>query len=294
MGAIVEIECVLPAADRCGESPVWDPATGTLYWLDIYGRRLHALDAATGAHRLWPLPELVASIGRRRGGGLVAGMGSGFGFIDTVDGTVRRLADPRPDVPNFRINDGKCDRAGRFWSGTVDTATFGAHGALYRLDPDHTSHRVAGSFVTPNGIAFSPDDRVMYLADSRSDVVYAFDFDLERGAVRNRRVFVSTADIPARVDGATVDADGCYWCAHVRDWRIARYDPQGRLVTTIALPVRHPLLCTFGGANLDVLYVTTGTFLLEPGEAAAQPLAGALFALHGTGARGLPEPEFLG
>jgi len=124
--------------------------------------------------------------------------------------------------------------------------------------------------------------------------VWAYDLDIDSGALANRRVFISTRDVPGRVDGATVDVEGNYWCAHIHDWHVACYAPGGRLLRRIRMPVRHPTMCTFGGANHDVLYVTSGTRFLEPGEAASQPLAGALFAIHGTGARGLPEPRFAG
>ena len=149
-------------------------------------------------------------------------------------------------------------------------------------------------FIVANGMAFSPDDRTMYFADSRAESVYAYDLDIDSGEISNRRVFISTADIPARVDGATVDTDGNYWCAHIHGGAIAKYDPRGRLETTIELPVRHPTMCTFGGPDLDVLFVTSARQFLEPGEEAAQPLAGALFAIHGVGARGLPEPFYAG
>jgi len=193
--------------------------------------------------------------------------------------------------PNFRINDGKCDRAGRFWSGTVDTATFGAHGALYRLDPDHTSHRVAGSFVTPNGIAFSPDDRLMYWSDSRRGRVFAFDYDLETGNAWNRRLWLETDDSLGRPDGAAVDVDGCYWSARFAGGRVIRFRPDGRIDREIRLPVSQVTMCAFGGADLRTLFITTAREGLDAATLARQPLAGGLFAVD-AGSQGLPEPRF--
>jgi sugar lactone lactonase YvrE len=145
-------------------------------------------------------------------------------------------------------------------------------------------------FVLINGIAFSPDDRFMYVADSRREVVYRYDFDIEEGAIGNRRAFISTEDLKGRVDGATVAEDGSYWCAHVRGGQVAHYDPDGRLVRTIALPVSCPLMCTFGGSDLSTLFVTSSRALAGPDE----PLAGSVFAIHGLPARGIAEPTFNG
>ena len=290
----MEIECILETRDRFGESPVWHPAEAALYWVDVTAPALRRWRPATGELRTWPMPEDIGSIGLRRAGGLIAGMRSGFCRIDLPSGAVTPVAAPAPATPGTRFNDGKCDRAGRFWSGTLDDRDFSPVGALYRLEPDGACRRMADGFVLVNGIAWSPDDRTMYVADSRREVVYAWDFDLAGGDIANRRPFISTADIPGRVDGATVDRDGCYWCAHVRGGEVAQYDPAGRRMRRIALPVRYPLMCTFGGPALDTLYVTSATGLVTPEEAAAQPLAGALFAIRGTGAQGIAEPAFAG
>ena len=132
------------------------------------------------------------------------------------------------------------------------------------------------------------------LADTRRLVVYAYDFDLGSGTIANRRPFISTQGLPGRVDGATVATDGTYWCAHVRGGQVAQYDPDGRLMRAISLPTTYPLMCTFGGADMATLYVTTGRQLATAAELAGQPLSGSLFAIHGTGCRGIPEPEFAG
>ena len=109
----------------------------------------------------------------------------------------------------------------------------------------------------------------MYFSDTRSEALYAYDFDFAAGTLSNRRIFVDTTDQPFRIDGATVDADGFYWCAEVHDWCIGKYAPDGTQVGRIRLPVRQPTMCTFGGKDLDVLYVTSATRFLEPGEAEA-------------------------
>ena len=286
------VTCVAGVANACGESPVWDHREGVLYWVDVYQPALWRFDpaSATVAHK--PLPILVGSIGLRRTGGLVAATEQGFAALDWPSGRLRLLADHRPDRPAFRFNDGKCDRQGRFWAGTVDTKSYSAGGELFRLDPDGSTHFCGNDLVTPNGIAFSPGGETMYLADSRRDLVYVLDLDPATGRVAGRRVWASTAGMPARVDGATVDAEGRYWCAHVRDWHVACYRRDGSIERRIRLPVEHPLMCTFGGDRLDVLYVTSGTFLLPAETRERQPLAGALFEIRGLGVSGLPETPF--
>ena len=290
----MEVECILQAHDRFGESPVWSSTEAALYWVDVTSPAVRRWRPSTGELRTWPMPEDIGSIGLRRAGGLIAGMRSGLYRIDLATGAVAPVAAPETANPDTRFNDGKCDRAGRFWSGTLDDRNFTPIGALYRLDADGACHRMADGFVLVNGIAWSPDDRTMYVADSRREVVHAWDFDIASGEIDNQRPFISTEDIPGRVDGATVDRDGCYWCAHVRGGEVAQYDPDGQRMRRIRLPVRYPLMCTFGGAALDTLFVTTSTALVTPEEAESQPLAGALFAIHGTDTQGIPEPSFAG
>lgn len=288
------VECIVECANILGEGPIWHPEEQALYWCDNLKPSIQRFDPTTGAVTAWPLEKQVGSIIFREKGGIVAGMECGFCFIDLETGKIEELVDPEADLPGNRLNDGKCDRAGRYWCGSMDAELKSPTAALYRFDPDQSCHRMDGDFTVSNGIAFSPDDKTMYFSDSRADTVYAYDFDLESGAISNRRVFISTKEIEGRVDGATVDSDGFYWCAHIHAGEIARYDPDGRLERVIPLPVRHPTMCTFGGKKLDTLYVTSSTKFLAEGEASQQPLAGALFAIHDVGTKGLVEPYFKG
>ena len=230
----------------------------------------------------------------RKGGGLIAGLQGGFCAVDLDAGTVEHIVDPEPEHPTNRLNDGKCDRRGRYWCGTLDAQQAEPTGSIHRLDPDHTVHRMDTGFTVSNGMAFTPDATRMYFSDSRGETVYTYDFDVEAGTIRNRQVFLSTRDMPGRIDGATCDSDGCYWGALVHDWGVVRFDPQGRLDRMIRLPIRHPTMCTFGGPNMDILYVTSASTWMTEAEAPGQPLAGALFAIHNTGATGVPEPRFAG
>lgn len=289
-----EIECLVKAGNTLGEGPIWSPREQAIYWADSKGHpRIQRLDPKTGRVDEWEMPDLLGSFVFREQGGIVAGLKSGFHFVDPETGAVDLITDPEPDLADNRLNDGKCDRSGRYWCGSLDDSG-GKGGSLYRLDPDLTCHKMDTGITVSNGIAWSPDNKTMYYSDSRSRVCYNYDYDLATGAISNKRVFTSTADLPGSIDGATIDADGYYWCAHIYDWQIAKYDPAGNIVDTIRLPVRYPTMCTFGGPNLDILYVTSGAIFVQDDEKDAQPLAGGLFAIHGTGAKGIPEPFFAG
>ncbi len=289
-----EIECLVEAGNTLGEGPIWNPREQAIYWADSKGRpRIQRLDPKTGTVDEWEMPDLLGSFVFREQGGIVAGLKSGFHFVDPESGAVDLITDPEPDLPDNRLNDGKCDRMGRYWCGSLDDSG-GKGGSLYRLDPDLSLHKMDTGITVSNGIAWSPDNKTMYYSDSRRRVCYNYDFDIASGAISNKRVFTSTADIPGSIDGATVDADGYYWCAHIYDWQIAKYDPAGTIIDTIRLPVRYPTMCTFGGPDLDILYVTSGAIFVQDDEKDTQPLAGGLFAIHGTGAKGIAEPFFAG
>jgi sugar lactone lactonase YvrE len=288
-----EITCLYEAKDTLGEGPIWNDTDESLYWCDNIRSLVHQYEPAGGQVKTWPMPEEIGSLVFRQKGGIVAGMKSGFCFVDLEANRIDHIVAADTNPTNC-LNDGKCDRRGRYWCGSINRDLKTPNGGLYRLDPDLTCHKLESGIIASNGMAFSPDDKVFYFCDSRQDTVWAYEYDIDSGRISNKRVFISTKDVPGRVDGATVDVEGNYWCAQIHDWHVACYSPGGKLIRRIKLPVRHPTMCTFGGENYDIMYVTSGTRFLEANEAAAQPLAGALFAIHDTGARGLPEPRFAG
>jgi L-arabinonolactonase len=290
---VYDIEVVRKEKNLVGEGPAWNDEEQALYWVDIQSPSIQRL-GANGEYRSFPMPRPVGSFVFRKGGGLIVAMHGGFCAVDLESGSIEKIVDPEPDLPENRLNDGKCDRRGRYWCGSRDANQSDRSGSLYRLDPDHSVQRMDTGFIVSNGLAFTPDDRRMYFSDSRGETVYTYDFDVDAGTIRNRQVFLSTAGMPGRIDGATCDTDGCYWGAFVHDWAVVRFDPQGRLDRMIRLPVRHPTMCTFGGPNMDILYVTSASTWMSQDEISSQPLAGAVFAIHNTGAQGIPEPRFSG
>lgn len=273
-----------------GECPTWNAGEGVLYWTDVFGQVLHRYAPATGVDSVLPLTERLNSFGFRKDGGLVAGAWKGFGFVDLGSGAVERIWDLPAEQPGFFLNDGKSDRAGRYWAATVCEAYDRPGAGLYRLDPDASYRRVADGAFASNGLAFSPDDRTLYYADSVEGLIWAFDFDLGDGTVANRRIFARCH----RPDGATVDTLGRYWVASFGKGEVLCFGPDGRLDRRVQLPTTQTVMCAFGGSRLDTLFVTTGTFRLSDEASRQQTSAGSLFAITGLGAQGIPEPFFLG
>ena len=301
----IKAELVIDARNATGESPVWHCAEQALYWVDIPERKLWKWDVASGASHSWTAPEMLACIALRADGkGWLAGMESGiFSLAPQADGSLdcTRLTAVDHALAGMRFNDGRCDRQGRFLAGTMlmNMAAGQAIGCIYSYQKRSASTGSSGSellrlldgYITPNGMAFSPDGKTMYLSDSHPSVqmIWVFDYDTVSGKPSNRRVFVDMNIFPGRPDGAAVDADGCYWICANDAGLIHRFTPDGRLDRSLAVPVKKPAMCAFGGAALDTLFVTsirpTGVDLSD------QPLAGGLFALR-PGVAGIAEPLF--
>jgi sugar lactone lactonase YvrE len=291
----MKVECVAETRDELGECPIWDPRTRKLWWVDILAPCLQSYDPGSGKHRRYPVTaRAVGSFAIRKRGGFVLARNDGLHAFDPETGKSEPLVDPEPELPDNRLNDGRADRRGRFWVGSMsrkDERT--PAGSLYRIDPDLKVTRLLSDVIIPNSIAFSPDDRTFYFADSREQTIWAFALDIDSGAIAHRRVFADLRGGRGGPDGSCVDAEGLLWNAHFGSSRVIRYAPDGRVERSIEFPASNLTCCAFGGDKLDVLYVTSAKILLKPGELAAQPMAGALFAVH-PGARGLPEAAFGG
>lgn len=284
---------------RCqvGESPIWHAAEQALYWVDIEGRAVHRVDAA-GQHRQWAVAERIGCIAVQAQGGLLAAMETGlFQLTQQADGTLAaaRVQAVEFPLPDMRFNDGRTDREGRFWVTSMvrNMAAASPAGALFRYAQGQFMATPVTGLRTGNGLAFSPDGRVMYLSDSHPTVqkIWAFDLDSE-GQPTGQRLFVDMQQHPGRPDGAAVDADGCYWICGNDAGLVHRFTPDGRLDRSLAIPAAKPAMCAFGGSRLDRLYVTTiAPAAPIPGYEAS--LAGAVFVLNPQ-CTGLVDTEFAG
>mgnify|MGYP003624285893 CR=1 FL=1 len=289
---MVEVSVVTDEPDCLGEAPQWHGGENRLYWVDSFAPAIRWLDPLDSTVTSFPLPADIGSFVFARDGSLVAGMRGGFHRIDLANGTVEPLVNPLGADPRMMLNDGKCDRRGRYWCGSVHSDFIGRPAAIFRLDPDLSVREMDNGFIIGNGIAFSPDDTRMYFADSRDETVWVYDFDIATGSISNRREFFSTLTIEGRVDGAACDTNGNYWCALVHGGEVGCISPEGELIERIAVPCRHPTMVAFGGPDRTDLYVTSATAMLDESERGDWRDAGKVFRITGHGAQGLPEPVF--
>jgi sugar lactone lactonase YvrE len=268
-----------------GESPLWDEARRCLWWVDVEGKAIHRRGSHDDNHRSWMVTQEPAALALDEAGDLIVAAGLGWHVFDPVTAQLSLIAPCPAQGPKMRFNDGVVDAKGRFWTGTLHEAREPV-GELFCLH-EGVAHFAAAGLRTQNGCAISPDGKTFYLADSHPDIcaIWAHDFDLETGALENRRLFHRPAR--GRPDGAAIDAEGCLWFAAVDGGCVVRLDPEGREIIASPLPVSRPTKPAFGGAGLRTLFVTTmslGT------DASREPLAGSVFAIE-TDVKGLPMPR---
>ena len=292
-----QIDIAVSGAGRLGEGLVWDDEDQLLWWVDITGGLIHSYDISNRTNTSYDFGEPVGSIGRREAGGLVVAAKSGFYFFDPASGQKTPIADPEADIAENRFNDGTVDPAGRFWAGTMkDGGEPNRQGCFYLLDLDLSVRPWDQVLYTTNGLAFSTDGSTMYFSDSNRAVrtIWQCDYDVDTGTPSSPRLFFDTAALAGRPDGGTVDSDGCYWMAGVGGWQIYRITPDGNIDMTIDVPVEKPTKPMFGGANRDILFVSSIGFDLTAGTETDQPEAGALLAITGLNITGLPQARFAG
>ena len=292
---MLRIEVIDNARAELGEGPLWDVAEQRLYWIDSLGAKVHSCNATGGERRTWSVPEHIGSLALREGGGAIVSLRDGFYTLDFGTGACRKLVDPDPGKPRIRMNDGKVDRQGRFVAGYMDYEESDPLCSVFRLDPGGKVTALDDGIVCSNGPCWSPDGRTFYFADTATKEIWAYDYDLATGTAINRRTFCSFPDVGLKglPDGATVDADGFIWSVSVYEGKLVRFAPDGRLDRWVGLPVESTTSLNFGGPNLDIAYVTSMARTVK-GIAPKEREAGALFAVHGLGVRGLPEPRFRG
>lgn len=291
MNEKMEVRCVADVKAVLGEGPIWVEREQALYWVDIKGYKIFRLNAAD-KFESWDTPFRIGSLAPSSEDGFIAGTDRGLAFIRPEEGCFDLAANPEPDRRNNRFNDGKVDRTGRFWAGTMDDTEAEASGALYRVGPGIEWFRVDIGYKVTNGPAFSRDGRTMYHSDSALQIIYAFDLDRD-GSASNRRVFASFMDGDGYPDGMTVDAEDCLWVAFWDGWCLRRFSPSGECIQVVDMPVQRPTSCAFGGADLDRLYVTSASIGLDEKARAMQPYAGGLFLLR-PGVCGVAELPFAG
>jgi L-arabinonolactonase len=290
----IDVECAVHSGDKLGESAFWDARRGRIWWVDIPPTsRLHWLDPASGETQTFAMPQMVSCVRASRDGKtLIAACHTGLARINAVTGALERLYDPEPGRPFNRGNDGATDPRGRFWFGTMqnniapdgsDYDLMHNSGTLFRLDLDLKTTAFEQNIGVTNSTAFSPDGRVMYFCDTKTGVIWAYDYDLEAGVPSGRRDFAKFSR--GHPDGSTVDSEGGLWNARWGGGCVVRFAPTGEVDQVIELPTPNVTSCAFGGADLEHLYITTA------GGRGGDPHAGHLYVCR-PGVKGLAAVEF--
>jgi sugar lactone lactonase YvrE len=273
------------------EGPRWDAERDELLWVDIVRSRLHRarvrVDGRLDEVAPIQFDRFVGAAAPAAGGGYVLAAGPGFLFADG-SGIVRELAQPEAGRDEVRMNDGACDPQGRFWAGTMAFDESPGAGVLYRLELDGRCTTVLTELTISNGIGWSPDGSTMYLSDSGTRCIDAFEFDVASGDLGRRRTIVRITEPGVAPDGLTVDDSGDLWVAMWRGGAVRRYSPDGLLLMTVPLPVDRPTSCAFGGPHSATLFITTARLGLDAPELVRQPDAGRVFCVHGLGVTGPP------
>ena len=282
---------VVECHNELGEGPVWHPLERKLYWLDILGKKIQRFNPRTGAYQSTPVERQITALGLRGANSFITAGEDGFAFWDSEQNLFQPIGHPEEGKPNARFNDGKVDRNGRFWAGTM--TTHDESSTLYRLDTDLTITPVIPNLTISNGIGWSPDNRVMYHADTLRHTIFAYDFDHESGTVSHKREFIRFSGHDGNPDGLTVDAYGNVWCALWGGWRVECYSPSGKHMETVEVPVQQPSSCVFGGTEFALLFITSAREGLSEQQLEEQPQAGNLFQCLPV-VHGLPEPRFAG
>ncbi len=282
--------------ERClvGEGPVWDVGEQALYFLDIFGQKIHRYDPQTGKTRSYDTPDKVGAIALREKGGAVLAMTDTITALDLATGALTPITKPADQPSSALFNDGVVDKRGRFILGSCFKGFENPQpvGGLYSLDADQKMTRLDSKITFSNGPCFSPDNKTLYFSDSHIKTCFAYDYDLDTGQVANRRPFATTDDHGGVPDGTTVDADGLVWMSVCEGGRIVVFRPDGKVERTIKMPVSMAVSVMFGGPKLDQLYVTT----IDPSAFGGpkEEGGGDLYVIEGLGARGVPENRYAG
>ena len=272
---------------KWGEGPIW--WQDALYYVDIEGHNVIRFNPATGEEKIFPVGERVGLVVPRKDGGMVIAGDTGFQLMDE-EGNLKPIADPEPEKADNRFNDGKCSPDGRLFAGTVSTVKKEGDASLYELNRELGVREVLGDLTNSNGLAWSPDGKRVYFIDTPRREIWGFDYDLETGEWSNRSVVVKTDHIDHSPDGMVMDEEGKVWVAFCHGGFVARFDVEsGEEILRVGLPCVETSACTWGGENLDELYVTTGVH-----KSLVEEDAGRLFVVKGLGVKGLPGNAFGG
>lgn len=272
-------DLILDCKNQHGEGVFWNPIDRQVWWTDIEGRKLWSFDPETKQGRSVPMPDRVCCFAPRQSGGFIVAFADRVSFLDIDSGVEEKICDFEPENSETRLNDGRIDRQGRLIVGGMNERTGAANSSVIRIDGDLSVTTVIEGVSCANATCFSPDGRTMYFADTPDREILAYDYDPSTGTPSGRRVHASFAGEPGLPDGSCVDAGGGVWNAEWEGCRVVRVAPDGKIDRIIEVPVWKPTCCTFGGPDLDTLFITTSRLMSDAETLAKEPTSGGLFAV---------------
>ena len=252
------LEIVSEFKAMLGECPVWDSDKKIIYWVDIIGKKLFSYNTISNINSVINLNNFVGSVSLRQNGQFIIATDEGIHFFDQDNLSIKKLFNPEDHLDQNRFNDGKCDASGRFWVGSTSYGETEKIGSLYCIDKDLNYKKAIDGIIVSNGITWSPDNKIMYYIDSPTREVKAFNYDIRNGDIKNERVVIVFNKEEGYPDGMTSDKEGKLWIAHWGGHKVGRWDPlNGKMIEKIDIPVKRVSSVTFGGPELNELFITT-------------------------------------
>ena len=282
----MNIRAISDVVSDLGEGPIWSPQTNCVTWTDITQNKFHTADLDTGATKSFSAPSMVGAIAHTRGGDYVAATQVGFAHV-SIDGKFSPLHTFL--AADMRMNDGKVDPVGRFWAGSMALSFEKNRGSLYVLEKDGSYSPVLHDVTLSNGMGWSPEAAHFYYIDSIPGVLKRFDYESVHGRISNPVDLITFDTSKGIPDGMSITSDGKIVVALWDGGRVELYEPSGKKISEIKVGVSRPTSCTFGGADGDVLIVTTASQGIDLDK---EPLAGKILAVTGTGLSGLPAHRY--
>lgn len=292
---IGELIQIIPSQNQLGENALWHPEHRAIYWIDITAGQIHQYNVDTQQHRQYHLPYRVGSfafLAEQQTYQLIIAFEQGIALYHLDTQELVWLSQPEAAQIGNRFNDGRIDRCGDFWAGTMveKRHTPNQHGNLYRIDHQGKCHKLVEKILISNGLCWSPDGKLMYHADSERHCIYRYHYCQQSKTLTDKTVFANT-EPHVFPDGSTVDAEGFIWNAQWGDHSVVRYSPEGEIVEKLILPAVQPSSVAIGGPNLDWLIVTTSRVELSPQQLADYPLSGNVFIYQLHQVTGLVETQ---
>jgi len=289
----ISIETVIHHTCLLGEGPVWDAKRNSICWVDILNGEIHEFSTENKTHKIIPVHQKIGAVVICKDSNFLAALKNGLAFIDRENGKIKMISNPEKHLHGNRLNDGKCDPAGRFWVGSMSLAEDEAAGSVYILEKDLSIFKKIENVTIPNGMAWRVNHQTFYFIDTPTYEVVAYDYDKNTGSINNKRTIIKIAKEDGFPDGMTIDNEGMLWIAHWDGWQVSRWNPDtGEKIFEIKLSVAKVTSCSFGGKNLEDLYITSAKTGLNEKELLEQPNAGNLFVIRNCGFKGIAAIEF--